>query len=149
MNQQPLEVANPSRIQVILWEDIFTVIDDGRGQVSDYEVLRRMVIEQSAHYRSGVGCLAVITADAKPPLDEVRAALNQTLEAIPLKCICWCVEGGGFQAAMVRAVLSGLRFFKRHPYPTHICTSLEEGLAWMVPHLGRGASRRDDAAKGA
>jgi hypothetical protein len=38
---------------------------------------------------------------------------------------------------MVRAVLSGLRFFTRHAYPTHIATDLQEAIQWMFPHLER------------
>ncbi len=127
-----------SRIQVILWEALFVVIDEGKGTASDYDVLRRMVIEQSSRHTGGLGCLTVIPANAKPPSDEVRASLNKTLEVIPLKCICWQVEGAGFQAAMVRAVLSGLRFFKRQSYPTHISTDLVEALGWMLPLLEAG-----------
>ncbi len=124
-----------SRVQVIRWEALFVVIDEGKGTASDYEVLRKMVVEQAAQHPGGLGCLAIITANAKPPSDEVRASLNKTLEVIPLKCICWQVEGAGFQAAMVRAVLSGLRFFKRQSYPTHISTDLIEAVGWMLPLL--------------
>jgi hypothetical protein len=132
-----------SRIQVILWEALFVVVDDGKGTVSDYDVLRKMVVEQSSRHPGGLGCLAVITANAKPPSDEVRASLNKTLEVVPLKCICWQVEGAGFQAAMVRAVLSGLRFFKRQSYPTHISTDLVEAVGWMLPHLEAGTVGRE------
>lgn len=132
-----------SRIQVILWEALFVVIDDGKGTASDYDVLRKMVVEQSSRNPGGLGCLAIITANAKPPSDEVRASLNKTLEVIPLKCICWQVEGAGFQAAMVRAVLSGLRFFKRQTYPTHISTNLVEAVGWILPHLEAGPGGRE------
>src|SRR5271170_6612585 len=138
MATETIRLSVLSRIQVILWEALFVVIDDGKGTASDYDVLRKMVVEQSSRHKGGLGCLAVITASAKPPSDEVRASLNKTLEVIPLKCICWQVEGAGFQAAMVRAVLSGLRFFKRQQYPTHIATDLVEALSWILPHLEQG-----------
>jgi hypothetical protein len=128
-------------IQVITWEDIFVVIDDGGGKPSDYDVLRDMLAAQSAKHTHGLGCLTVIPPDAKPPSDEARKALNANLEIANLRCICWLVEGSGFQGAMVRAVLSGLRFFVRCSYPRSIVTGLEEGIAWILPHLENGPAR--------
>jgi hypothetical protein len=130
-------------IQVITWEDIFVVIDDGGGKPSDYEVLREMILRQSAKHTQGLGCLTVIPPDAKPPSDEARKALSANLELANLRCICWLVEGSGFQGAMVRAVLSGLRFFVRCNYPRKIVTNLEEGIAWLIPHLENGLARTD------
>jgi hypothetical protein len=128
-------------IQVITWEDIFVVVDDGGGKPSDYDILRDMILRQSAKHTQGLGCLTVIPPDARPPSDEARKALNGNLETANLRCICWLVEGSGFQGAMVRAVLTGLRFFVRCSYPRHIVTNLEEGVAWIIPHLENGAAR--------
>jgi hypothetical protein len=128
-------------IQVIAWEDICVVIDDGGGKPSDYEMLRDLLARMGREYPAGLGCLTVIPPDAKPPSDEARKALNEGLEVVRLRCICWLVEGTGFQGAMVRAVLTGLRFFVRAQYPRNIVTSLEEAIAWMLPHLEGGAKR--------
>jgi hypothetical protein len=128
-------------IQVITWEDVFVVIDDGGGKPSDYEILRDILARLGKEYPSGLGCLTVIPPDAKPPSEEARKALNAGLEVANLRCICWLVEGSGFQGAMVRAVLTGLRFFVRAQYPRSIVTSLEEGIAWILPHLEGGAKR--------
>jgi hypothetical protein len=128
-------------IQVITWEDVFVVVDDGGGKPSDYDMLRDILARLGKEYPSGLGCLTVIPPDAKPPSDEARKALSANLEVANLRCICWLVEGSGFQGAMVRAVLTGLRFFVRAQYPRSIVTSLEEGIAWMLPHLEGGAKR--------
>jgi hypothetical protein len=130
-------------IQVISWEDIFVVVDDGGGKPSDYEMLRELLERLGKEYPAGLGCLTVIPPDAKPPSEEARKALNANLEVARLRCICWLVEGSGFQGAMVRAVLTGLRFFVRAQYPRQIVTSLEEAMAWMFPHLEGGARRID------
>jgi hypothetical protein len=128
-------------IQVISWEDIFVVIDDGGGKPSDYDMLRDLLVRLGKEYPAGLGCLTVIPPDAKPPSEEARKALNANLEVARLRCICWLVEGSGFQGAMVRAVLTGLRFFVRAQYPRSIVTSLGEAIAWMLPHLEGGARR--------
>jgi len=137
---QAVAAARPC-IRFIAWEDIFVVIDCGTGQPSDYDALRRMIIEQSSRYRAGLGCLVIIPADAKPPSEPVRNALNAALDSAPLRCLCWIVEGSGFQAAMVRAVITGLRFISHRPYPTYIAEDLEHALQWMLPYLAGGSDR--------
>ena len=132
----------PRRILVMMWEDIFAVVDDGRAPLSDYGVLRELIAEQHARYPSGLACLAIIPANAKPPSEEVRKALNATLESVPLSCICWYVEGSGFQASMVRAVLGGLRFLTRRSYPTFVASELEAAVEWIFAQLERKSRRR-------
>jgi hypothetical protein len=138
-----------ANIRVILWNDVFVVVDNGSGRVRDYKVLHELITQRMRHVSRGLGCLAIIPRGAKPPPPEVRAALDKTLQSIPLRCICWHVEGQGFHSAMVRAVLTGLRFLKYHKYPTHIASSLEDGLAWMLPLLQGGAVRLSELRAGA
>lgn len=144
MSEQAVPPAQ-SGIQIILWEDIFVIIDDGSGRPSDYEVLHRMLVEQGSRYKAGLGCLTIVPANAKPPSPAVRKAMKAALESAPLRCLCWFIEGSGFAAAMVHAVLTGLRFISRPPYPTHIASDLEEGLRWILPNL-EGGSRRIESA---
>lgn len=126
----------------MMWEDIFAVVDDGRAPLADYEVLRELIAEQHVKYPAGLACLAIIPANAKPPSEEVRKALNATLESVPLSCICWYVEGSGFQASMVRAVLGGLRFLTRRSYPTFVASDLEPAVQWIFAELDRKSRRR-------
>ena len=134
---------SPPALNVILWKDVFVVIDNGKARASDYATLGQLVREQAARYPIGVGCLTIIPASATPPNDEVRRAMNEALGSLKdsLRCICWLVEGAGFQGAMVRAVLTGLRVFGRHPYPTHISNQIEDALSWIMTHLEGGSSR--------
>lgn len=138
-----------ANIRVILWNDVFVVVDNGSGRARDYKVLHELITQRTRHVRRGLGCLAIIPQGATPPPLEVRAALDQTLQSIPLHCICWVVEGQGFHSAMVRAVLTGLRFLKYQKYPTHIARSLEDALAWMLPLLQGGAARLSELRAGA
>lgn len=138
-----------ANIRVILWKDVFVVVDSGRGRARDYKVLHELITQRTRHVTRGLGCLAIIPRGAKPPPPEVRAALDSTLQSIPLRCICWYVEGQGFNSAMVRAVLTGLPFLKYQKYPTHIAASLEDGLAWMLPLLQGGSVRLTELRAGA
>jgi hypothetical protein len=141
--------ARGANIRVILWNDVFVVVDNGSGRQRDYKVLHELVTQRTRHVTRGLGCLAIIPSGATPPAPDVRAALDATLQAIPLRCICWLVEGQGFHSAMVRAVITGLRFLKYQKYPTHVASSLEDALAWMLPLLQGGAARLTELRSGA
>jgi hypothetical protein len=149
MSPEPVAPA-PSRIQIILWEDIFVVVDDGGAPPSAYEVLRQKFVERSSHYKGGLGLLAIVPTRAKSPSPAARKAMTAAFETAPLRCICWVVEGSGFEGAMVRAVITGMRVITRPAYPTHVAGDLEQGLGWILPHLEGGAGRvervRDAAA---
>lgn len=136
-------------LRFILWQDIFVVVDDGTGQPADYEVLDRLVAEQAKKHPQGLGGLAIISAQAKPPPQPVREALNRSLDRAPVKCLCWQVEGTGFQSAMVRAILTGLRVFSSRRYPTKVASTLDEALVWMLPHLAGGRTRLTQAGAAA
>jgi hypothetical protein len=141
--------AEPA-LQVLQWEDVFVVIDDGRGRASDYDVLVRGVLaEQASRYAIGLGCLVIIPVDAKPPSEPVREAIKASLAVVPLRCLCWLVEGAGFHAAMVRGVLTGLRLVVSRPYDTHVSRDLEEALRWMLPHLVGGTKRIETVSRAA
>ncbi len=144
MARQPV-VPTRSGVQFILWEDIFVIVDNGDGHPSDYEALRRKFFEHGSRYEAGAGCLTIGPVDAKPPSQPVRKAMSAALENAPLRCFCWLVEGSGFQGAMVRAVITGLRIVGRFPYPTHIAGDLEEAILWILPKLEGGAERIERA----
>jgi len=128
---------------VVMWRDVFALVDQGKTEVSDYPILERMVLEQAARYSGGLGCLVIIPSTASPPSEEVRRAINETLTRLApkLRCLSWLVEGSGFRAATVRAALSGLRMLNRPPYPTLIASDMTEAVGWILPHLSDGKSR--------
>jgi hypothetical protein len=130
-----------SAIQTVQWEDVVVVIDDGAGAASDYVPVRRMLAEQGLRYATGVGCLVIVPAEAKPPSESAREAMKTALAVARLQCLCWLVEGAGFQAAMVRGVLTALRLVAQRSYDTHVSRDLEEALRWMLPHLEGGTRR--------
>jgi hypothetical protein len=136
-------------IQIVQWEDVFVVIDDGMGRASDYVLARRMLAEQGSRYATGMGCLVIIPENAKPPSEPVREAMKATLALLRLRCLCWLVEGAGFQAAMVRGVLTGLRLVANRSYETHVSRDLEGALRWILPHLEGGTKRTEAVSRAA
>jgi hypothetical protein len=131
-------------LQVILWEDLFVVIDDGRADAADYPRLGDLVMAQCERYPLGVGALTLVPANARPLTPEARRAVGELLArpVISVRCASWVVEGRGFEGAMVRAVLTGIQVFGRYPYKIHIATELEEALGWMMTHLAGSAARQ-------
>ncbi len=137
-----------SAVQVILWQSIVVVIDNGRARPGDYAVLRTLVADQAGRLPGGMGCLAVIPPNAVPPTDDARQALNAALHGAKgsLRCMCWLVEGAGFQGAMVQAVITGLRLFTRRAYATHVSTELPDAVLWLLSNLESPGRPTPDAA---
>lgn len=81
--------------------------------------------------------LTIIPRDAVPPSEPVRAAINTALKRVSdtLVAASWAIEGVGFQGAMARAVLTGLRFFTNSSYARHVSSSVAESLQWLLPRL--------------
>jgi hypothetical protein len=142
--------AVTSHLQIILWRDIFVVVDDGTAGAAEYPRIAQLVAEQSKGHRGGIGGLSVIPPNARPPTAEARRAISDLLVNLGpgLRCVCWLVEGGGFQGAMARAVLTGLRMFGSYPYATHVSTELEDALGWTLAQLREGGTRLQEAFTG-
>lgn len=136
----------PSRVAVIVWRNVLVLCDDGRSVVSDYAELFEIGDELHRSFPDGWGLLIIIPPNAVPPSEPVRSAINETLShtQATLRAVTWAVEGGGFQSATARAVLSGMRFLTRATYARNITRSVEESLGWLLPLLARDERRRDE-----
>src|SRR5450755_629768 len=100
--------APTKKLHLITWADIFVLVDYGRAQPVDYVSFGMVLVASAAKYPGGIGGLTIIPRDASPPADDARVAMNQLMRRVgsSLRCLCWLVEGHGFQGAMVRAVLT-------------------------------------------
>lgn len=118
----------------LLWRDIVAIIDDGKQSAPAYEALARLAVALKTEHPRGYGVLIIIPKNARPPSDRARRAINDVLDAAAggLKCICWVVEGKGFQAAMARAVLTGLRLLPRTSFETNVKSDLAEAVEWLL-----------------
>jgi hypothetical protein len=47
------------------------------------------------------------------------------------------IEGNGFAAVTARSVLSTINLVLRHPCPRRIFSTVDEGVSWLWPMLGR------------
>jgi hypothetical protein len=121
----------------LLWHDLVTIVDDGRNSAPAYRELEQVSAALRRNYPHGYGVLIIIPRKARPPSDEARRAINSALAAASdgLKRLCWLVEGKGFQAAMARAVLTGLRIFPRTSFDTAVKSELDEALEWLLGGL--------------
>jgi hypothetical protein len=129
-----LESSNPIMLAPLLWRDIVAIIDDGRQSGPAYQALTRLAAALKTEHPRGYGLLIIVPKNARPPSDQARRAINEALEAAVggLKCVCWLVEGKGFQAAMVRAVLTGLRFFPRSAFESNVKSDLSDAVEWIL-----------------
>ncbi len=136
-----MTVKHSDSLSPSTWRDIVAIVDDGRQSATAYVPLGKLAAKLEAEYPRGYGLLIIIPGNARPPSDHARRAINDVLEAAAggLKCVCWLVEGKGFQAAMARAVLTGLRLFPRTPFATSVQSDLNQALAWVLSYI-RGPS---------
>lgn len=126
-----------SRLRVILWRQIFVLVDRGDTRASDYMALAREASSVARQYPDGIGCLTILPPTASPPPEDVRRAIKEGYDYVAkyLRCACWLVEGTEFRAAAVRAALAGLRLFMRPPFPTLVTSSMEEAMPWLIGKL--------------
>lgn len=83
------------------------------------------------------GALLCALADASWPLPdgETRAALTAAIKRMgPLRAVANVVSGSGFQAAAMRALLSGFSMAIRPKYPVAIVGTAQEGASFLVSH---------------
>ncbi|HKU38510.1 MAG TPA: hypothetical protein VJR89_10195 [Polyangiales bacterium] len=136
-------IDSPLPVPVVMWRDVFALVDQGQTKAEDYPILEALVRDQAERHPGGLACLVIIPPTASPPPDDVRRAISDVLSRLApkLRCLSWLVEGSGFRAAAVRATLAGLRMWSRPPYPTLVASDLGEALRWMLPHLENGPAR--------
>jgi hypothetical protein len=117
---------------IVQWQDLFVIIDDGHVSIREYERLEPMVRVQAKGCPNGLGCFVIIPEKAVPPPSTVRQHLEGMLSRLPIRALAYLVEGTGFKAATVRAALIGLGIFQRKGYPSKVFTETDEALSWLL-----------------
>jgi serine/threonine protein kinase len=132
-----------SKLHVAMWGDIFVLVDHGQARPQDYVTVGELVIAGAAMHPKGMGGLTIIPPDATPPSEDARLAMNRLMGGLgsSLRCFSWLVEGRGFQGAMVRAVLTGVKMLGRFPYEVHVSSEMGEALTWILRRLDGGDRR--------
>jgi hypothetical protein len=117
---------------VVQSQDLFVIIDDGHVAIQEYERVEPLVRAQAKSFPKGLRCLVIIPEQAIPPPSAVRDYLEGMLSRLPIRALGYFVEGTGFKAATVRAILIGLGIFQRKEYPSKVFTALDVGLGWLL-----------------
>jgi hypothetical protein len=125
---------------IIQWQDLFVLVDDGAIPISGYGLVETAIRDQAAVYPRGVAVLCILPAHAKPPPDEVKRIVKDTLTRLApsLSTLAYVIEGTGFKGVAARAALIGMKIFSSRPYPIYVETSLREALSKMATHMANG-----------
>jgi hypothetical protein len=88
-----------------------------------------------ARYPKGYISLAFVPPIAVFPGPEFRVEAERVtkLGATHLKAIAQVVEGKGFGAATVRALISGVHMVSRNAYPSRVFDETDEAISWLLP----------------
>jgi hypothetical protein len=125
---------------IIQWQDLFVLVDDGAIPLSGYGSIESAIRDQAGGYPRGVAVLCILPAHAKPPPDEVKRSVKETLIRLApsLSTLGYLIEGTGFKGVAARAALIGMKIFSSRPYPIYVETSLREALGKMATHMANG-----------
>lgn len=128
--------------------DLFALVIAGRASVENQREAERWVIECARGLSSKMGLVVVIDAAVPMPEDAVRRELDAIyLRLSPqIRAVGYAIEGTGFHSAAVRAVLTGVNFVTRRPYPTHTTSDLRGALSWVLGQLERDPRRGEPLA---
>lgn len=132
--------------QYIQWQDLFTIIDNGSVPISRYGLIESAMREQAKLFPEGIVCLVVLPPDSRPPPDDVKRSVKNSLTRLApsLSALGYVIEGTGFRGVAARAALVGMKIFTSRPYPVYVETSLHEALKKVLPHLHRGRTITTD-----
>jgi hypothetical protein len=89
-----------------------------------------------AKTEKGMLVMAVLGPNNPPPDGEVRDILAQELTKCDdrIRAVAQTIEGQGFRAATLRAVLTGMSLVLRTKRPEKVCSSVEEAAQFLAPH---------------
>jgi hypothetical protein len=102
-------------LAVLCWWQTPTVLSNAGMTTAVLQIVRR-------ESRSFVLCSMIAASAAAPPDAEARAAVQRSIKQFEphMAGLVNVVFGTGFQAATIRAIVGGLLFALRHPFPTAV-----------------------------
>jgi hypothetical protein len=134
-------------LQSVVWRDVFVILRNGRATVENQRELERRMIERSHGFPGGIGVMVLIHSNAPMPDEEVRRELVALFsrQSSRIRGLVWVIQGTGFQAAAVRAVLTSFSLAAKQTYPTYIANDVRSALVWLLPLLEGASARLADA----
>ena len=127
-------IDGPGALPMTTWQNVIMIVDDGRAPAHAYARQDAHMARLSALFPGNVGSLVVIPANAVPPSDEGKRAINAVMErhAACLKCVVCVVEGRGFASAVVRATLMTMTLTLRRMRGWKVVGNVDEGLGLIL-----------------
>jgi hypothetical protein len=118
---------------VARWQDFFLAVWKGETHMEAVDLLD---VEMRRYRRENpvpVGLLMVVAERAALPAAPVRAQMSRhmrrTQEEIRASALVY--EGGGFRAAAIRAVVTGINMVTKTAYPHKVFDSVSSAADWV------------------
>lgn len=107
---------------VASWRSLVAVFWLNATPLGAAEVVAREMDRAALQHQRGIGLLSVVASSAPPPSREARQEIVEALQqrASSLRYSGVVLEGVGFRAAMVRAVVGGIMQLGRFPFPHRV-----------------------------
>jgi len=132
--------------QIIQWQDLCAIVDDGSLPMQRYDAIEAAMRQQASLFSGGIAFLVILPPGARPPPDAIQRSVRDRLARLgsALSCLAYLVEGTGFKAVAARASLVSMKIFAPRPYPIYVETSMYDVLVKVLPHLQKGRSLTSD-----
>lgn len=126
--------------QLIQWQDLFVLVDDGAIPISRYTPLEVGIRDLARTHPQGVALMVILPPDTRPPPEDVKRYVKATLTRLApsLSSLAYVIEGTGFKAVAVRATLVGMKIFSSRPYPIYVEVSVREAVGKLASHMANG-----------
>lgn len=140
-DDEGLQIAVWSRVFINRWRTVATV--ERLVALGEHQ---RALVRATADKRIAV--LTVLEDESGampsgPARKEAEAVAKSVRDAVALQA--QVVEGDGFVAASIRALLSGISLAIRAPYPNKVFKRVDEALPWVEDQLRRAGYAQDAA----
>lgn len=145
----PRVVHDDEGLQIAIWSRVFI------NRWRTVATLERLLVlgehQRALVQATGDKRIAVVTVledksgsmPSAPARKEAEAVAKSVREAVIVQA--QVVEGDGFVAASIRALLTGIALAIRAPYPNKVFKTVDEALPWVEEQL-RKAGYAEDAA---
>jgi hypothetical protein len=109
--------------------------------------LRRHIVRHVAVWGANTISISVLepgaTANTPKEVRDETAAITRDYQSIAAAIV---IEGSGFRAAALRAVVAAIYLVSHSPYPHKIVETVFDGARWLVEQAGRAGQRHVSAA---
>ena len=96
-----------------------------------------------ARHPGGIAFVNLICGGTPRFSEPVRKATTASMRDVTVELgTAHVVLIGGFRGTATRMFLSSMMLLSRPPHPSKICVTVDEALAWMLPHCGAAAPDR-------